>query len=110
VLWVCPVAVRGVRGLEAEWAHRIAEELDREDDDPRYVHRAVLGLGADMTSPAVQRLLGHERLMALAWPRREHAPIRTIMMFGEVDSEETIDAWCSYCAVAWLHANEAPLG
>jgi len=31
-----------------------------------------------MTSDAVQRLLGHERLVALAWPRREHAPVRTI--------------------------------
>ncbi len=71
-------AVRGVRGIEADWARRIAEELDREPDDPRYVRLAVVGLGVDMTSDVVQRLLGHERLVALAWPRREHAPVRTI--------------------------------
>ena len=88
VLWVCPAAVRGVRGIEADWARRIAEELDREPDDPRYVRLAVVGRGVDMTPDAVQRLLGHERLVALAWPRREHAPVRTILMFGAPDPED----------------------
>ena len=120
---MCPAVVRGVRGIEADWARRIAEELDREPDDPRYVRLAVVGLGVDMRSDAVQRLLGHERLVALAWPRREDAPVRTILMFGApdpededcirfgaVDLDDVVDAWSQYCAVASVTNSAAPMG
>ena len=117
VVWVCPAVMRG---LDRAWAQRILKEIDREEDDPRCVQLAIVGLGADMTPDPVQELLGHERLLAVAWPRREHAPVRTLMAFGAVSDggimfgafgrDAILDAWSDYCAVACVHSNEAPAG
>ena len=100
-VWVCPPA-----RLERVWAERLLTELDRSAEEGR-VGMVVAAFGGDTTAPELQRLLGHDRLTAVTWLQREHAPARLLLGYA-VPRGSTWLAWSRVGPTAMVEAGGAP--